>query len=166
MPHLELPNRDITVHWYLGVDDQLAEGGQEGSDDLGTDIELVAKTNEYQPDGMGGEAIWTNLYVALRRSNDADLTLRFQPFVDGEGEDSIDVTLSSVASPTRQLLEIGLASYYPSAADPQIANSLRGYTFSLEVRTVGTIPAGRLIIDGIELEWELAGEDREADNAS
>lgn len=163
---LELPNRDVTVYWYLGTDDRLAQGGQEGADDLGVDIELVARTNTYAPDSIGGEAVWDNLYVTLRRSNDADLTLRFTPVVDDVDLDDIDVVLAAVAAPTREILEVGLASYYPSAADPQIATALRGTTFALEVRSVGTIPGGRLIIEGIELEWDLATEGKEAENAS
>jgi hypothetical protein len=166
MSHLELPTRDVTVYWYLGTDDELALGGQEDDDDLGTDIELVAHTNEYTPAGVGGEAMWTNLYVSFRRSNATDLTLRFTPYLDGEADDSIDVVLEGVATPTRHLVEIGLADYYPSAADPQIATALRSTTFSLEIRSVGTVPAGRLIIDGIELEWEPVTEGKEAENAS
>lgn len=163
---LELPSRDVTVYWYLGTDDELALGAQEGESDLGTDIELVARTNEYTPDSIGGEAIWHMLYIALRRSNDDDLTLRFTPIVEDEPGDDIDITLEAVANPTRELLEVGLAKYYPSAADPQISNALRGSTFALEIRTVGTIPAGRLVIEGVELEWELAGSDKESENAA
>lgn len=166
MTHLELPTRDVTVYWYLGTDNELALGGQEDDDDLGTAIELVAHTNEYTPAGVGGEAIWTNIYMAYRCSNETDLTLRLTPFVDGEGKDSIDVVLAAVTSPTRHLVEVGLAEYYPSAADPQIANALRGTTFSLEIRSVGAIPVGRLVIDGIEVEWALATEGKEAENAS
>lgn len=163
---LELPNRTVTVYWYLGVDDNPALGSQEGSDDLGTDIELVARTNAYAPYGVGGEGIFTNLYLTLFRSNDADLELSVVPIVDGVEQDAIQLIRPAVAEPTREVLEIGLATYYPSAADPQIANAMRGTWFQTEIRSVGTLPAGRLIIEAVELEHEVVTEGKQAANAS
>jgi hypothetical protein len=163
---LELPVREVTVFWYLAVDDNLAMGGQENADDLGADIELVAKTNAYAPAGIGGESIFTNVYLTLFRSNATQLELSLVPIVNGVEQDAIQIIRPAVLVPTREVLEIGLVVFYPSALDPQIATAMRGCWFELELRSVGTIPDGRLIIEGIELEHEQVTEGKQAVNAT
>jgi hypothetical protein len=163
---LELPTRAVTVYWYLAVADNLAMGGQESADDLGVPIELVAKSNQYAPAGIGGEAIFTNVYLTLFRSNADDLVLELTPIVDDVEQEPIEITRPAVAAPTREVLEIGLAVYYPSPADPQIATAMRGTWFQASLRSVGVLPAGRLIIEGWEFEHELVTEGKAAVNAS
>lgn len=163
---LQLPTRETSVYWYLGVAAGLARGSVEGSSDLGTDIELVARTNEYLVAGIGGEAIFRNVYLALFRSNSDTLQLSVTPVVDGVEYEAIIIDLEAVANPTRETLEVGLAVLYPSVANPQIATALRGEKFALEIRSVGTIPPGRFKIEGMELEWDVVTEGKEAVNAS
>jgi hypothetical protein len=177
---LQLPARTVTVFWYLAtglVDESLEEtalgalGGQEDGDDLGELIELVALSNEYAPAGIGGEAIFTNVYITLLRSNTEELTLLLTPYVDGAAEDEIEIVRPATLVPIREILEVGLARYYPSAADPQIATAMRGTWFQADLRTpaiesVATMPGGRLIIEGWELESEVVTEGKAAVNAS
>lgn len=177
---LQLPTRETTVYWYLCVgliNESLEEvallalGGQEVPDDLGEPIELVALSNEYAPAGIGGEAIFTNVYLTLFRSNDAELTLLLTPWVNGVAEETIEIVRPATAAPVREVLEIGLARYYPSALNPQIANAMRGTWFQAELRTpadesVAIMPDGRVIVEGWELEHELVTEGKEAVNAS
>lgn len=183
---LQLPSRDITVFWYLctGIileslveEAALALGGQEEADDLGELIELVALSNEYAPAGIGGEAIFTNVYITLLRSNTEELTLLLTPYVDGVAEPEIEIVRPPAASPLREVLEIGLVRYYPSAADPQIATAMRGTWFQADLRTpqaeslfpeslLPMGPGGRFIVEGWEIEHEIVTEGRGAVNAS
>lgn len=162
---LQLPTRDTRVHWYLGTDAALAKGGQ-GTDDLGTGYTFRAKTRSYAPAGIGGECIFTNLYISLLRSNTEDMTIEIVPIVDGVAQDAVALVLEAVAAPLREVHEVGLAVFYPSAANPQIATAMRGCWFQTEVRSSGAIPAGRTVVEGIELEHEVVTEGRQASNAS
>lgn len=166
---LELPDREVKVFWYLGVDDNLAQGGQ-GNLDLDDAIEFVAVTNAYAPAGIGGEAIFVAVRIALFRDNDEDMELDIIPIVDGTEEEEITLTLPGVTDPARSIHELQLVRYYPSSADPQIVNSPRGTWFQLDVRSVGPPESigrtdGRVVIEGVELEYEIVREGVTADNA-
>ncbi len=162
---LQLPSRTRTVFWFLGTDGELALGAS-GVDDLGAVVDARAETNAYAPAGIGGEAIYTNVYMALMRDCTTDVTLQFTPIVDGTELAAIELTIPGVASPIRSTYEIGLAIPYPSAADPQIHTAPRGQWIQLRVETDGGLPDGRFVIEGLELEFEVVTEGQEALNAS
>lgn len=169
MSPLQLPDRDTKVYWYLGVDDQLAQGGQ-GNLDLDDAVEFVATTNAYAPAGIGGEAIFVALRIALFRDNDDDMQLDIVPVIDGEEGEEITLSLPGVAAPARSIHELALVKHYPSAADPQISLSPRGQWFQADVRSVAPPESvgradGRLVIEGLELEYEIVREGVEASNA-
>jgi len=171
MPYqVELPDRESKTFWYLAVDANLAQGSQ-GNQDLGESIEAVALTNAYAPAGIGGEAVFLNLRIAVFRDNAEDMELEVTPIVDGEEQDVIVLDLPAVASGARSIHELGLAVYYPSSADPQIATGMRGTWFQAELRTVGPPESigrvdGRLVVEGMDLEFSIEREGRAADNAS
>lgn len=170
MTTLELPTRDTKVFWYLAVDGNLAQGSS-GNLDLTEPVEFVALTNAYAPAGIGGEAIFLNVRLSVFRDNDEDMILELTPIVDDVDQDVIELELVGIAAPARSIHEVGLATYYPSAADPQIANALRGTTFQLEIRTRGAGESlaeaidGRLVFEGLELEYDIVEEGRQAANA-
>lgn len=169
MSPLELPTRETKVFWYLGVDNNLALGSS-GNLDLGDAVEFVALTNAYAPAGIGGEAIFVNLRLALFRDNAEDMVLEVTPVVDGVERDVIELALPGVAAPARSIHELGLAEYYPSALDPQIATALRGAWFQVEIRSLGPpesigVVDGQLVFEGLELEYEIVEEGRQAANA-
>lgn len=170
MNPLELPSREQKVFWYLGIDGGLAEGGQ-GQTDLGTAIEFVALSNDYAPAGIGGECIFTDLRIAIFRDNSADVILEVTPLVDGEAYATIDLTLPGVSSPARSIHELALVHVWPSESNPLTSQALRGTWFQLELRTLADpesvdIYSGRVVIEGIELEWDPVLEGRKADNAT
>lgn len=165
MTALQLPSRETTVYWYLGTDDCLARGGL-GTTDVGQAIGFRARTRSYAPAGIGGEVICTNVYLSMQRANTADLSLTVTPIVDGVEKDAIALVLEATDEPVREVHELGLAQLYPSAADPQIAVALRGCWFQLEVRASDAGAAGRLVIEGVELEFETVTEGKQASNAS
>lgn len=169
MNPLQLPVRDVKVFWYLGIDDALAQGGQ-GNLDLTDAIEFVATTNAYAPAGIGGEAIFVALRIALFRDNDEDMELDIIPVVDGVEGEEIVLSLPGVAAPARSIHELHLVKYYPSSADPQIVNSPRGQWIQVDVRSVAPPESvgrvdGRVVIEGLELEYEVVREGLEASNA-
>lgn len=162
---LVLPSPTRTVFWFLGADGELALGAS-GVDDLGATLDALAETNAYAPAGIGGEAMFTNVYMSLFRDCTEDVTLIFTLIVDGVEEDPINLTIPGVASPARSVYEIGLSKPYPSAADPQILTAPRGQWVQLRVETSGGLPDGRFVIEGLELEREIVTEGQGAINAS
>lgn len=170
MSPLELPTREEKVFWYLGVDGNLARGSS-GNLDLGEAVEFVALTNAYAPAGIGGEAIFVNLRLSLFRDNATDMVLDVVPIIDGIEQDLIELDLPGVAAPARSIHELGLASYFPSALDPQISTALRGTWFQAEIRSPGPpesvgVVDGRFVFEGLELEFEVVEEGRQAANAN
>jgi len=170
MPDLTLPDRELKTFWYLGVDGQLAQGS-DGNEDLGDAIEFVALSNAYAPAGIGGEAVFKNVYLSIFRDNTEDVLLEITPIIDEVEQDPIDLTLVGIASAARSVYELGLAVYYPSTADPQIATAQRGTWFQLEIRSVGAPESigrvdGRIVMEGLELEYEVEREGRQASNVT
>lgn len=156
--------REVSSWTFLGTD-QLAEYGS-GRLDLEAPVEARARSNIYAPAGAGGEAIFTNVYLTLTRANDETMSLLLTPIVDGVEQEPIELELEGVSDPVKAVHELGLAVPWPSAADPQILQALRGEWAQIQIDTAGGLPAGRVEIDGIELEVEIVTEGKEAENGA
>lgn len=160
---LVLPSRTGSSFTFMGAEGELAQFGGSTSD-LGAFLTALARTNSYAPGGIGGEAIFTNVYLTLQRDNTETLTLHLTPIVDGVELDSIELELAGVAGPVRAVHEIGLAIPYPSVADPQLFYAMRGEWIQLQLETVAALPDGRIVVDGVELEVEVVTEGKDASN--
>lgn len=164
------PTRDLTLRakqdsalWFFGAGAALLEGDV-GSTDNGADVEARAETNALAPAGVGGECVFTNVYLTVIHELGAPLEVRLVPILDGEEQAPLELTLEA-GEPRRKQHEFGLSVPYPSAENPKHLYAMRGTWFAVRVETVGALPAGRVTFEGLEVEHEVVTEGTEASNA-
>ncbi len=170
-----LPNRDFSIgelvavqrdrftRFYFGEQGtSLFEYGV-GRDDAAVPVDMFAQTNKLAPAGVGGECIFTNLYLVVTHSGTSAYTLVVTPILDNDELTQISITIPGVAKPAvAEVFEIGLAQTYAAGQ----THALRGVWFSFKVEGDGTLPDGDLIIEGASLEYEIVRETQAAQNAT
>lgn len=149
--------------FYFGVGDSLGRFG--GSrNDLGTAVSARAESNLLAPAGSLGECLFTNLYLALTRANASDLPLDVTAIVDEVEHSLPTITLSGVADPVLEVIEVPLTDAYVRDAIERSRHHLRGTWFGLRLDTSGLLPDGDVIFEGAELAYEVVQESEEAVN--
>lgn len=152
-----------TPRAFLGVAGSLYESDT-GHQDGATAIEIRAESVELLPGGIGGEALFNAIYLAIR--HDMTCTLRVTPILDGTAQGPVDVALTSSGARVLQLVEIALSAPYTRDSVERFRTGLRGASLVLRVATTGGIAAGDLIIERAELDVEVLEEAMTAENAS
>ncbi|MCL7965374.1 MAG: hypothetical protein M8858_08150 [marine benthic group bacterium] len=164
---------------FLGRKDTLAEvfqwsdGATDGSNGgAGDTIVGLAKSVRWAPAGVGGEAIFTRMWIALTYDMDA-VTLRFTPILDGVPQDGTGGTpdlrqslalTGSVGTRVTERYEFTLYYPYDDGVDSDALRvALRGCWFQLLVETTTTLGDGTLIIEQPEIEYEIVRESLEAE---
>lgn len=159
---------------FIGRKDTLAEvfrwsdGETDGSNGgAGDTIYPRAESVRWAPGGVGGEAIFTRMWIALTYDM-AAVTLRFTPILDGVPQDGtggttdLRQTLALTAVPgTRKTERYEFTLYIPYDSDA-VRLALRGCWFQLLVDTTTTLGVGTLIIEQPEIEYEIVRESVEA----
>jgi hypothetical protein len=169
IPTLFLGRADTSADvWEFGTGEY--DGAPSGGGS-GDDITFLAKSVRFAPAGAGGEAIFTNFYIALTYDMDA-VTLRFTPIVDGVvydgtgGNPDLRQTLALTATPgTRKTERYEFALYVPyddGVDSDALRVDLRGTWFQLQIDTTGSLGDGDLIIDQPEIEFEIVRESEAA----
>ncbi len=138
----------------------------DGFKDNTVDYAVLAKTNPVAPVGAAGECIFKNVYITLTHS--MAVTVRFVPIVDfvvldgtgGQPDERLSIILPDLTGPGRltERFEMGLSLPFPLTGAERIRNALRGAWFQLQAETVGSLAAGDLIFEQIELDYEVVRE--------
>lgn len=170
-----LPHRDFSIGELVAVERErfsrfyFGEQGTDlflfgsGRDDAAVPVDLFAQTNKVAPAGVGGECIFTNLYLIITHSGSSPYTLLVTPILDNDELMQLAVTVPGVSKPTvAEVFEIGLSETFAGV----LTHAPRGVWFSFKVEGDGTLPDGDLIIEGASLEYEVVRETQEAQNAS
>lgn len=150
---------------YLGS----ASGGAvlyrmgEGRVDGSVPVSGVARPRSLAPAGIGGECMFTNLYVSITHA--AGGVVRVTAVVDHEeAEESTDIVLEATGSRSQTTVrEIALSYPYRVGGVERSRHAPRGTWISAKVETVGPVTDGELEIDGIEVEYEVVREGRKAE---
>lgn len=159
---------------FFGRKDTLAEvfewssGATDGSNGgAGDQINPLAKTVRFAPAGVGGEAIFTRMWLALTYDMDA-VTLRFTPILDGVAQDGtggtpdLRQTLTLAGTPGTRVTErweFTLYRPYDDGVDPDAVRvALRGCWFQMMIDTTTTLGTGDLFIEQPEIEFEVVRE--------
>lgn len=147
--------------WFLaGVGGELHRGAQ-GSDDAGTDIAVYLQTNEIAPAGIGGECLFQSVKVALTRFNAVDWDLTVIPVVDGTALAGQTITLSGVASPVTELLDLTLSQAYLVGGVEVSRYIPRGAWIAIRFTSTDA-PDREVTLEGVEVEYEVLTESLEA----
>lgn len=155
-------DRAKAVPFFFGAGARVARYGTV-QDDLGSAIEGFVQPNFVAPEGVGAEYVFTNLYLYLSRWNESLLTLSLTPLVDGDPSTEQTFDLEGVAtSPTREVIELGLLEPYDSGGSERLRYAPRGTWFSFQLKTVGALPDGDVVLEGVSLEYEVVRETEEA----
>jgi len=140
--------------------------GTSGSDelelyqDIHTDpgdepITSVALTREIAPFGVGGEALFTNVYFTLTAWTTG--TVVITPVVNGEEKVAARRTVSFESDGSTEFTKRYEIALYELIEDDEIQvgrHGLRGTFFQLKVELEDTLGAGRVSLGGFELETE------------
>lgn len=129
--------------------------------------ELLGRSEPWAPAGVGGEAIFTMLYVTTRHY-DLNVSLFITTFIDGVAlaeVKRIDLVGVALSKGEQRVTEVGLSVAHSPAGVELLRYSPRGTWISVQVETrigTGAGTASRQIVDGIECEYEVVRETKEA----
>lgn len=128
-------------------------------DDAGTAITARMRTLPMAPGGIGGEAIFQNLYLALEWRSAATVTVT--PILDGDRLTALSRTLEldGPLEPTRDDFEIPLNRPHDVGGTEELRYGLRGTWLQVELEVeVQTPTETGLIVEGVEVEQEVVRE--------
>ena len=133
----------------------------QGTGDNAAAFNLLARTNRVAPAGVGGECIFTALYLAISHTEAA--TLRVTPILDGVALEPTDIALPLVAARTLTAHDVGISIPYTVAAVEAARFAARGTWLQVQVETLAAAPGdfGDLIIESVEVEYEVVRETKD-----
>jgi hypothetical protein len=152
---LSVPLSAPVQRWFVGSGSLFR--GDDGVDDGGAAIEVRMRTNEIAWAGIGGEALYQNVYIAITRLNASDWTFRVTPIVDDEDLTAQSFTLLGVAQPVTEVLEVSLAQ---TRANGKSTYWPRGCWLALLIEA-DTAPDKDVIFEGWSPEAETLTESLE-----
>jgi hypothetical protein len=145
------PDAASPLRWFVGgVGSGVSRGGV-GTTDGGVAIPVRLVGNEVAPAGVGGEALFQNVYLVVIRRNTEDWAFTFTPIVDGEAMAAITVTLAGVEDMVSEVVELSLAQTGAVTYHP------RGAWFGYRI-TAALAPDKPVEFHGLELEYEIVTE--------
>lgn len=128
--------------------------------DNATPFAFFCRTNPLVPAEPAMEVVVYASYLVVELTNtDAPLTLRVRLRVDYETP-MVERTLTFPATTGERVFrrEIAWSNLILRSGIGRVAVAPRGFMAQIEVESVGTLPNGRVTIDGIETELELLNE--------
>lgn len=128
--------------------------------DAGTTFSLFCRTNPLVAAEPTMEVVVYASYLVVELTDtDTTLTLRVRLRVDYESPlIERTVTFPATAGERVYRREIAWSEPVTRSGVQRATVAPRGFMAQVEVESVGTIPDGRITIDGIETELELLGE--------
>ena len=146
------------VRFMFGGEPALYEFGR-GEDDAGVAIDLLAQPNKLAPAGIGGETMFTRLFFVVTHDNPQTYNFDLIPILDNTEMPTLTVAIPGVRSPVvGRVIEVGLSRTYAAVQK----YGVRGTWFTFRLQGNGTVPNGDIIVEGVDLEYEML---READQA-
>lgn len=146
--------------------------------DDGQNYTVLARTRPFFPAGQGGECIFTNLYLTLT-GYDTAVGFGVKVYIDGVaigiGVEGNTVGYQKVAfaggaaNPVHKhrVHELSLLQPYPPYPAPeQFRVAPRGQSIAVELATIAGAAADRIVIDGIEVEYEVVRESKATNTAT
>lgn len=130
-----------------------------GTTDDGVAIAAVGETGHFAPGGESGEAIFTAFYLTVTHT--MAVTIRLIPVLDGveKTAQQKDVVLGNEASRKTKIIEVGLWEPVNDDLGAEVGRcAMRGTRIQCRVETVGGLAAGDLILDEVEVEYEVVLE--------
>ena len=118
-------------------------------------------TNDLAQAGVGGECLFQSVKVALTRFNAVDWDLTVTPVVDGTALAGQTVTLSGVANPVTELLDLTLSQAYLVGGVEVTRYLPRGAWIAMRF-TSDDAPDQEVTLEGVEVEYEVLTESLEA----
>lgn len=140
---------------FFAVGDSLYRMG-DGTMDGPTQITYTLEPNWVSPDGAGGEAIFTTLYVTTTRQHEGTATIRVTPLLDGVEQETMLIVLEPAPSEITEIRELPLTTRLMRDEMEVARLAQRGTWFA--VRLEGEAPLGHLIFESVETETELVRE--------
>lgn len=151
-----------TLYVGLAADPQLCQAGQ-GFDDAGAPYNLVARTDRVALAGVGGECVFSALYLVVEHQGTA-VELRVTPLVDGVPVSQTTILLPAAAQRTTDAYEIGLSVPVIDGLGNEVSRTApRGTWLQVQVETIAdgaTEALSWLRIDGPEIEYDVVQESR------
>lgn len=128
--------------------------------------DLVGRTDPFLPAGLGGEAAFYTIYLTTTHFA-ASATLRITPRIDGVPLASTLLVLNTApgSDGEQRVTEIGISQPYIKGGLEMLRNAPRGCWMDVTIETqrgVGLGTPDRLIVDGIEVEFEVVQEGKQA----
>lgn len=141
-----------------------------GYQDDGTNYASFLRTRPFFPAGQGGECIFTNLYLTLT-GYDVAVGFGVKVYIDGVaigvGVEGNTVGYQKVAfaggaaNPVHKprVHELSLLQPYPIGAE-QFRVAPRGQSIAVELSTIIGAAFNKIVVDGIEAEYEVVRESK------
>ena len=152
--------RQLPETLYFGAGNEVGQFGT-ARNDLSAQVEALLESKPVPVAGVGGEAIFTNLYLAFTRANPTDLPVNVELLVDGTAHEVETLTLEGVSHPKTEIREVPLQIPYSRNGVPQGRRHPRGYEAAYRLDTDGQLPDGDVVFEGAALEYEAVQEAEE-----
>ncbi len=149
--------------FYFGTDNDDGDEAaiykaEEGSFDFGKRLRLWIETRAVAVAGLGQEAIMSNLYICITRSNAASAQINVTPILDGIDLETELITLAGTTFPLTEVLEIPLSVPFSRDGIERGRTSPRGVWFSYRITNEGERPDGEFAVNGAAIEATQARE--------
>lgn len=132
-----------------------------GYKDRGVQYQMYAKTNRYAPAGPSGECIFPSLFAIVTFTE--SMYLYLTPYLDGValGTKLIHMVANATSSRQTRTFEMGLSVPVVVNGVERLEQAPRGTWFQVLVEThfndINDI-ANQLIVEGLEVEYEVVGD--------
>lgn len=136
-----------------------------GSDDDGAAFQGRVQSAPLAPEGVGGESVFTNLYITLTRRNTSTVTMTVTPIVDEVAQEVRTLSLAGVGvGQLRETIEVSLFEKFSLDSTERGTYVQRGVWFQVKLEITDTDAPDLVTIDGVELEVEKVRESEEHAN--
>lgn len=130
-----------------------------GTTDGGAAFIFLARSNPIAPAQPSQEiAVFATYLVVTAMDTDTALQLKVRLYVNQDGALERTITIPATVGERRYQFEVSWHESVSSGGAERTTLSARGSEMILELESSGTIPAGRIVIDGVESEVEVLGE--------
>jgi hypothetical protein len=135
----------------------------ESEDDAGVAIDLFAQPNKIAPAGIGGETMFTRLFFVVSHDNRGDYDFTLVPILDNTELPGLQVTVPGVQQPVvGRVIEVGLSLEHNGVQ----TYGVRGTWFTFRLQGNGTVPDADIIVEGVDVEYEMLREAEQAINVA
>lgn len=129
-----------------------------GTNDGGASYEFLARSNPLVPADPAGElAVFATFLVFTATDTTTDLNMSVRLYVNENTPLSRAIVIPASVGEIRHQFEISWHESISNGGSERVTVAPRGYMMVLELESTGVIPAGRIVVDGVESEVEVLG---------